>query len=523
MNKQLKNINNNELQTSMEDWVECELGEICTYSKGKKPKNLKGEKSKDVSIPYINIKAFEKGIYDQYTNGDKCNFCEDGDLLMVWDGARAGYTGKAKKGAVGSTLMKIEPVNGIEKDYLFYFLCSLYTKLNTNPRGVGIPHVEPRILWNSKFVICNSSLQKAIVKKIESLFSDLDNGIANLKKAGEQLKIYRQAVLKKAFEGELTKAWREQKIKNYKLGITNDKLPTAEELLAQIKEERKNNYELQITNWKKAVKQWEENGKEGKKPTKPKAIKELPPLTDEELKELPKISQNGFYIRMGNLSDVVRGGSPRPAGDERYYNGNIPFLKVADLTRSKTKYVNSFSFTIKEAGLHKTRLLEIGTLVISNSGATLGVPRILAIQATANDGIAAFLGLNKDMVNYLFFYWDSKTIALRNIDQGAGQPNLNTDLLKDFPVPIFSIPEQHQIVQEIESRLSVCDAMEQSIAESLEKANALRQSILKQAFEGKLLSQSEIEACKQEADYEPASVLLEKIKAEKENIASKNK
>lgn len=73
---------------------------------------------------------------------------------------------------------------------------------------------------------------------------------------------------------------------------------------------------------------------------------------------------------------------------------------------------------------------------------------------------------------------------------------------------------QLQIVREIESHLSVCDKTEKYISESLEKIQALRQSILKKAFEGKLLSKSEIEKCKQAADYEPASVLLEKIKSE---------
>ena len=75
--------------------------------------------------------------------------------------------------------------------------------------------------------------------------------------------------------------------------------------------------------------------------------------------------------------------------------------------------------------------------------------------------------------------------------------------------------EQHKIIQEIESRLSVCDKVEQNISESLEKAKVLRQSILKKAFEGKLLSAPEIERCKQEQDYEPAADLLAKIKAEK--------
>ena len=70
--------------------------------------------------------------------------------------------------------------------------------------------------------------QRAIVSKIELLFSELDNGIANLKLAQEQLKVYRQAVLKKAFEGELTRKWREQQTD----------LPDAEDLLEQIRKER---------------------------------------------------------------------------------------------------------------------------------------------------------------------------------------------------------------------------------------------------------------------------------------------
>jgi type I restriction enzyme S subunit len=102
--------------------------------------------------------------------------------------------------------------------------------------------------------------QRAIVAKIEQLFSDLDNGIVSLKKAQEQLKIYRQAVLKKAFEGELTKKWREEQTD----------LPSAEELLQQIKEERVKHYQKQLDEWKQAVKEWEDKGKEGKKPTLPK-------------------------------------------------------------------------------------------------------------------------------------------------------------------------------------------------------------------------------------------------------------
>jgi type I restriction enzyme S subunit len=87
-----------EIKEIPQGWQLKKLGEICTYSKGKKPAILKEVKTKECSIPYINIKAFEKGVISEYTNGEKCNICEDGDLLMVWDGARCGLIGKAKKG-----------------------------------------------------------------------------------------------------------------------------------------------------------------------------------------------------------------------------------------------------------------------------------------------------------------------------------------------------------------------------------------------------------------------------------------
>ncbi|MDA8693314.1 hypothetical protein N9L92_04565, partial [Saprospiraceae bacterium] len=95
------------------------------------------------------------------------------------------------------------------------------------------------------------------------------------------------------------------------------------------------------------------------------------------------------------------------------------------------------------------------------------------------------------------------------------QKALNQGRILNFDFPLCSVNEQNQVVKEIESRLSVCDKVEKDINDSLVKAKALRQSILKKAFGGKLLTVAEIERCKQEADYEPASVLLERIKKEK--------
>jgi type I restriction enzyme S subunit len=132
--------------------------------------------------------------------------------------------------------------------------------------------------------------------------------------------------------------------------------------------------------------------------------------------ELPE----GWTIKkIAELTNVVRGGSPRPAGDPKYYDGDIPFLKVADVTKDANIYLHSYKYTIKEAGLHKTRKIGPNTLLLSNSGATLGIPKICMIDATMNDGIAAFLDLDKRSNLYLYYFWLSKTKELRTINMGA--------------------------------------------------------------------------------------------------------
>ena len=217
----------------------------------------------------------------------------------------------------------------------------------------------------------------------------------------------------------------------------------------------------------------------------------------------------GNYIKIGELCEVVRGGSPRPAGDERYYNGNIPFLKVADITKDNNKYLTKYTYTIKEAGLKKTRFVKANVLLLSNSGATLGVPKICTFATTFNDGIAAFLGLTDEVLDYHYYYWLSKTKELRGINQGAAQPNLNTDIIKEQLIPNIDKFEQKKIVEEIETRFALADKVEKVVDDNIKQAKQLKQSILKKAFEGRLVPQDPTD--------EPASVLLEKIKKEKNN------
>ena len=142
--------------------------------------------------------------------------------------------------------------------------------------------------------------QKRIVEKVEELLSELDKGIESLKTAQKQLKVYRQAVLKWAFEGKLTEAWRKQH---------SSTLKTGEALLAQIKAERESRYQQQLAEWETAVKEWEAIGKVGKKPTKPSTLKDVSLLTETELSELPKLPYTWCWLRFGELVSSIRGGT----------------------------------------------------------------------------------------------------------------------------------------------------------------------------------------------------------------------
>ena len=248
----------------------------------------------------------------------------------------------------------------------------------------------------------------------------------------------------------------------------------ARQLLAQVIEQRN----------ALALAKWHDNGSKGKPPATIKPSKISPD-------EIPfQIPENWVWCRLGEVCEVVRGGSPRPAGSNVYYNGNIPFLKVADITKDDSMYVYSAESSIKEAGLSKTRFVKAGTFLISNSGATLGVPKITTFDTTFNDGVAAFLNLKEEIKSYIYYYFCSKTDELRGINQGSTQPNLNTEMLSNLLLPLPPLSEQVAIVEKLEKLQPLLDKYErdtQQVFGYISTASAnLKKSILQSAIRGEL-------------------------------------
>ena len=213
--------------------------------------------------------------------------------------------------------------------------------------------------------------------------------------------------------------------------------------------------------------------------------KQKPSITFEGLDQLKKIIPASWaWVRLSDIADIVRGGSPRPAGDLRFYDGTIPFLKVGDVTRKSGKYVEGFNATIKEAGLVKTRFVEGRTVLLSNSGATLGIPAICDFSTTFNDGIAAFIE-KSDFVcdEYLYLYLNSISKWFLDVaSRGQGQPNLNTDIIKSTWFPLPPLTEQHRIVARTDKINDICDLMKVYIRNDQMTVLDMAKTLTKQAI-----------------------------------------
>ena len=454
-------------------WKIERLGDIAISEKGKKPKNQSSEKTDTYCYPYVDIEAFEKGVIKSYTDGVKCVLCDEDDFLMVWDGSRSGLVGKGIKGALGSTLVRIS-LPDINNLYAYYFLLSKYKEINTRAKGSGTPHVDPDLLWNYAFPIPpNLETQQAIVNKIESLFDEIDEGIGRLKTAAQQIQQYRQSLLKNAFNGELTKEWRSKHA---------DTLPSENELLAQIQTTREQHHAQQLADWQTAVSQWEQNGKEGKKPSKPKAPTQAVKF-EENFADLPS---GWIWGKLSDLGELARGKSKhRPRNDKKLFGGKYPFIQTGEV-RAANRIIKKYEQTYSEFGLEQSKLWQKGTLCITIA-ANIAETAFLGFDACFPDSIVGFSASKAVLPEYIELFIKSARTKIESYAPATAQKNINLNTLENLIVPYCSLAEQTQIVAILESKLTACDQLAAELAKQLKQAELLKQAVLKAAFSGNLL------------------------------------
>jgi type I restriction enzyme, S subunit len=192
--------------------------------------------------------------------------------------------------------------------------------------------------------------------------------------------------------------------------------------------------------------------------------------------------------RLGDVVEVVRGASPRPKGDPRYFGGPIPWISIGDLGREKARTLSKTAEGVTAAGAQKSRLLSAGTLILSNS-ATVGIPKILAVEGCIHDGFVAFPNLEPRLFVAEFLYEFFRHIRTRLIDanrRGMTQVNLNTAIVRNIEVVIPPLAEQRRIVARLDTLLAHSGAAKASLERVHEMLGQLRQSLLAAAFRGEL-------------------------------------
>lgn len=186
--------------------------------------------------------------------------------------------------------------------------------------------------------------------------------------------------------------------------------------------------------------------------------------------------------KIRDFAKIVRGSSPRPAGSPELFDGDfLPWVTVGLLTNKTNPYLEEHEVAsyLTEKGATQTRIIPADTVILSNSGFSLGVPSILTFDAGANDGIAAFLDLQGLDREYLYYYLASLTNYLREqIAAGADQPNLNTSRIGNLSIPVPDLKTQNEIAAE----MLAFDTTVNQAFETLKAQQGMLRSLINQIF-----------------------------------------
>ncbi|MFR3115378.1 MAG: restriction endonuclease subunit S [Dialister sp.] len=388
------------------------LGEVATYINGRAFKPSEWETS---GLPIIRIQNLNdptaKYNYSNTKYEDKY-LVKKGDLLFSWSASLGTHIWKNSDAWLNQHIFRIIPNENICKGYLYHFLCKVTAELYAKSHGTGMVHITKKPFMATPIPVPSLPEQERIVTRIEELFSELDKAVETLQTTKQQLAVYRQAVLKEAFEAG---------IPGY--NAKSDML---------------------------------------------------------SIEELLTTARKGMAT--GPFGTMIK--------KHEHQKSGIPMLGIENIGEGKYIDGNKIFVTTEKAEELKSFALHEGDIIISRSG-TVG--EICAVPQRAEGALLSTnlmrVSLNHDVIrsDYFIFLFQSKGIVLDQVKElckGSTRIFLNQTILKQIQFPVPSLNKQMEIVHKIESRLSVCESIEQTVDTALAQADAMRQSILKQAFEG---------------------------------------
>lgn len=418
-------------------WVECQLGEIFDIRDG----THDSPKYHDIGYPLVTSKNLKNGLIDlenvslisekDYNKINERSKVSIGDILFAMIGTIGNpvIVDEDPQFAIKNVAL-FKYNNLINNKYLKYFLESPKTLniMHSQAKGSTQKFVGLGYLRTFIFPVCPLNEQRRIVEKIESEFAKIDEGLGHLEQAKEQIKQYRQSVLKSAFEGKLCKIseWQDSDLESISKKITDGSHFSPKTV-------EKSNY---------------------------------PYITVKDLNNGTIDFENCKFIALEDYTELKKNGCKPQQGDVLFSkDGTVGKVALIDFQKNFV-VLSSLAIIRPNQDIIKSEYLKYA---LSN-------PDFLQIALNKKTGVAI------------------RRIILRTLKQ----------LKICYPK---NKSEQKQIVEEIEKRFAVADEVEKVVEDNIDKAKQLKQSILKKAFEGRLVPQNPTD--------EPASTLLEKIKQER--------
>ena len=345
-----------------------------------------------------------------------------------------------EKSAVGRGLAAIRGLGGIQPLFILYLMRRFENKIASKGTGTTFEAITGNQLRTFKIPLPPLQEQRRIVTKLETLFAQLDAAVDSLKQARTQLQRYRRSILKAAFEGELTREWRERH------------------------------------------------------------SAELEPMSVSETSALdsaPELPDGWLWTKLEEISEVILGQSP-PSSTYNTDGKGFPFYQ------GKLEFGKLYP-TPRKWCTDPKKIAEKGDVFISIR-APVGPTNLCPEKSAVGRGLAVIRSLHGIQPFFILYLMRRFENEIASEGTGTTFNAITGNQLKTFEIPLPPLLEQKQIVSELERYLSIVDEVEATIASELARAERLRQTILKQAFSGKLVPQ--------DPNHEPVEVLLRRIKLE---------
>ena len=391
-------------------WEIKKMPEVIEWGSGGTPKATVKEYYENGDIPWLIIGDLNNGIVTKSEtkitklglDNSSAKMIPPNTLLVAMYGSigKLGITGI--ECCTNQAIAFAKKMHGVTTKYMFYYMAMMKSKLISKGKGGTQKNISQTVLNSLDVIVPPMKEQQRIVTRIEELFSQLDSGVETLKKTKEQLKVYRQAVLKEAFAFRLS-----------------DMI---------------------------------------------------------EIREIVDDIRIGPFGTMLHKSDYIDNGVPviNPQ-----HIKNLSIVESNRITVSNDKAKELSAYRLKCNDIIMGRRGEMGRAAAINEreyGWICGTGSILFRLKPDYDAVFfAQILSSPDVIHYL----EAKAT-------GTTMKNLNEEIVKHIPVPNITKHEQQKITNMLDSKLSVCDSIEKTIDTALQEAEALRQSILKQAFEGGL-------------------------------------